>query len=439
MSGKSKVKKAEVYRWLSQDINAGKLGSRYYVTEPEPGKKEVLKNIGENVVMFVDQLDVVNNLISYIDRAELGGAYQLTHREAVECVKFWAAITPSVSMPVYLAEKNDPKMCFQRLSFNYADMPKETLVIDEFMSRCSNASAIRQFIGSLTVENSPRFQYVYIFGSGGEGKGSFARGLNDVFGIGVVTMPVPKTDSQKQFMAYSLQGKRLCIFPECSNFNFPADPLFKQFTGGDHVWIEQKGKSGYSSPINCKFIFLSNDRPGVSGNDANLRRMIYSEISKPTVKYTPGVYDSLIRAEMPSFIIKCRREYLDNCPNNETIEISDDKTKELIDQNEEQWQVLTEKWFERDAEGFVTPARLQEIKSIEKLNGYEYRQWLEYMRSRVGIESSSDRSRDKRKTSRVWRGIRDKTDKETASWVMDKNNVTPISRDVTRVVTRRNP
>lgn len=401
---KEKVKKAIVYRSYARMIDENKLRDRFFVVEPEPHMRHIIQQVAHGVAKYVEPQAVVNNLLTHISNIEVGTAYELTHAEAVECVKFWMATTSPVKMPEYLGEKNSSALCFQRLSFNYSDAPSETPVLDEFMSRCTNADAIRQFVGSLTVETSSRFQYLWLFGGGGEGKGSFGRGLTGIFGSGAVTMTVPRSDGQKQFLAYSIRGRRLCIFPECSNFAFPSDPLFKQFTGGDHVWFEQKGKMGFSAPLNCKFIFFSNERAGVQGTDANTRRLIYSEISKPTVKYSSTIYDALISAEMPSFIIKCRELYLEKCPMNEDIQFNDEKTRELLDFNEERFEVLTEKWIDIGQDYTITAMEMNDIRVAEKLSNTEYRHWVEYMRTKFGIVTQVQRFG--KKLQRKWVGIK---------------------------------
>lgn len=423
----AKVSKADVHLYWSNVINNAYhadrgLKEKFYVVEPEIGKRAVLKRCDNMVVQYVDPQAVVNAILRL--SAEAGSdVYPIIHRDAVEIVKLWMGVTAPIEMPRYLGERNDGELCFHRLTFNYKDNIGDTIVLDELMSRCTNAPAVRQYIGSLTVENSSRFQYLWIYGSGGEGKGSFGRALVSIFGSGCVTMSVPRTDGQKQFLAYSLQGKRICIFPECSNFSFPNDPLFKQMTGGDNVWFEQKGKMGHSGKLHIKFIFFSNERPGIQGTDANMRRIIYSEISKPSVKYSSTVYDALIAAEMPHFIIKCRREYLEKCPQNEEIEFNDEVTKGMIDANEEQFEVLTEKWFVADSNSSVMPSRLQEIKSLENMDGLTYRKWIEYMRLKLGIQSLGKRlTPTSRAKSRVWSGVRELTDVEKASWIVQKNS-----------------
>lgn len=431
---KSKVTKASVYQKLSQIIEYASGGEskkfidRFYVTEPEPGKRIILKNLGNNIVRYVDQQAVVSSLLSYI-REFLAPSKELalTHHDAVECVKYWLNTTNVIDEPKFLGEKDDPSLCFTRLSFNYSDEPRDTLVLDELMGRCSNGDALKQYIGSLTIEDSSRFQYAWIYGSGGEGKGSLGRGLSSIFGSSCITMAVPRTDGQKQFLAHSLQGKRVCVFPECSNFAFPNDPLFKQMTGGDMVFFEQKGKMGFSGQLNTKFVFFSNDRPGIAGTDANLRRIIYSQISKPTVRYPSGIYDALIAQEMPSFIIKCRNLYLEKCPNNEDISFEDDTTKELIDDNEEQYEVLTDKWFIPDANGMITPARLREIQGLEKMDELKYRKWMEYMRLKLNIETKSKRTA--KGIVRIWAGIRVRSDQEVAKWVLNKNTCNLVLLD----------
>lgn len=408
------VRKAVVYRELANVINNGNLPNhkRFYLVEPEPGKHQVLELLENRVVRFIDPEAVVKEVLKFTI-AE--GAFEdMTYRDGVECVKYWASITKPIKMPKYLGEDCEAGFCFQRLPFNYLDEPGETLVIDEFLNRCTNRDAIRQFIGSLTVENSSTYQYLWLYGSGGEGKGSFGRALMNIFGSGAVTMAVPRSDGQKQFLAYSLQGKRLCVFPECSNFAFPNDPLFKQLTGGDHIWFEQKGKMGYSGTLNCKFIFFSNEQAGVHGTDANTRRLIYSEISKPTIKYAAAAYDALVANEIASFIIKCRNYYLEKCPNNEDIEINDEKTRELLDFNEENFEILTNTWLEIGANFTATPGQMQEIKKEEKMSNTEYRQWVAYLKAKFGIEIHFIKKDGK--SYREWLGIR----RKPRDWITGK-------------------
>lgn len=367
------------------------------------------------MVRYVDLNTVTRSLVKYLDEyMSHDDLYAFTERQAKHCVDYWLASSPSIPIPRYLGEKSYDGLCFHRLNFDYTDTPKETLVLDEFVSRCTNQAALRQFIGSLTVENSSRTQYLWIYGAGGEGKGSLGRGLMEIFRDSGVTIAVPKTDSQKQFVTHSLQGKRICIFPECNSYQFPNDALFKQWTGNDHVWIEQKGKMGFSGRINTKFIFFSNEQPGVHGSEANMRRMIYCEVAKPTVKYAPAVYDALIAAEMPSFLIKCRNEYLEANPHNEDITITDNTTKELIDMNEERFEVLTDKWLVPAAEGTIAPARMQEIKSLEKMSESEYRRWLSYLKNKLGVHSVMKGPSDKR--IRTWIGVRERNMTEDNVW-----------------------
>lgn len=400
---KKKVKLAPIFRSLSHDVNSGKMG-RYFVIEPESGVRQVLKMMPHNTVIYSTAQGVEDALLKYLASNDLGSSYDLTPSQATQCIRYWMSITDPIELPPNLAEKDDARLCFHRLNFNYCDSPNETPVIDEFLSRCTNANAIRHFIGSLFVENSSPFQYLWIYGAGGEGKGSFGRALMNVMGPGGITMTVPRTDGQKQFLSYSLLGKRLCVFPECSNFSFPADPLFKQFTGGDHIWFEQKGKMGFSGKLNSKFIFFSNEQVAVHGTDANTRRLIYSEVAKPTVKYSSTQYDALLSEEMSNFILKCRCLYIEQHPGGEEIENDDFLTRELIDFNEEKFHYLTQKWLIVGQSCTASPTQMQEIKTQEGLGNTEYRHWIAYLKSKFGIETKL--LRDGEKVYRHWRGIK---------------------------------
>lgn len=395
--------------------------------EGDRGERQVLLENPNRTVSIVSPKAVRGSLINYLE-CNLGDKpmYAFTVKQAEACVDYWIDSAKPVPMPKYIAERDDKDLCFHRLSVNFNDTPKDTLVIDEFISRCSNQEAIKLYIGSLLVENSSRTQYLWIYGPGGEGKGTFGRALVGALGSSCITMAVPKTDSQKQFLTYSLKGKRVCLFPECNNYAFPKDALFKQLTGGDNVWFEQKGKMGHSGKINCKFIFLSNEQPGVNGSSANMRRMIYSEVEKPTTFYPPNVYDALMAAEIFDFLLKCRTLYIEKYPQGDDITYKDKLTDELIEENEEPLTYATDKHLVIGADFYLTAHRLRELSGIEGMSEPAYKNWLRYLKTKFGLVPRV--SKIGKKSQRVWLGAREKSSEERDEW-NDEQRVTCAKDD----------
>lgn len=88
----------------------------------------------------------------------------------------------------------------------------------------------------------------------------------------------------------------------------------------------------------------------------------------------------------------------------EDIKFSDEKTAELLDFNEERFEILTDRWLEFGNGFTATPTQFQDIKSRERMGTTEYRQWVEYLRNRFFI--SSHVTRIGGKVTREWVGVK---------------------------------
>lgn len=138
-------------------------------------------------------MHVVNTLLVYIEDNFKGARqYCLTVKQAKEAVAYWVSVTPSLpAIPKIVAEKDFAGLCFHRLPFNFEREKKPTPIFDEFFSRCTNAKAIKAWIGSLLYDNASRQQYVWLHGEGGDGKGSLTRFLQAILGPSYASTVVP--------------------------------------------------------------------------------------------------------------------------------------------------------------------------------------------------------------------------------------------------------
>lgn len=387
---------------------------KFHLLEREEGKRAICEE-GENGIITITGKESVITAVTPYTRG-VPTHFKWGPKQIEEAVKYWRNIAATIPEPAPFLELSVPGLCFERLPFDFDGDHQPTPIFDEFLNRCTNREAIEIWIGSLFVPESDRQQYLWIFGEGGDGKGSLARVLTRLLSSSTVSRIVPSTESQKQFFCYGLQGKRLCIFPECNNFSFPNDALFKLLTGNDSVPFEAKGEMSYSGQLQTKFMFLSNERPKIKGSKANLRRLIYSEVSPAKILHTSTAYDALLWSEAPSFIKRCVQKYRENCPRHEFILAGDELTSDLIAENEEELAVLADKWFVQDPNGRVTSARMQEIRSAEKLHNLEYRNLCSYLRRHWNSRlSKADSGR-----TRVWQGHRERTDSERMAWDLDR-------------------
>ena len=145
-------------------------------------------------------------------------------------------------------------------------------------------------------------QYVWLHGKGNEGKGSLNRFLQRVFGPAYCSKQ--PNESGDKFWTHELLGKRLVVFPDCNDQKFVTSGLFKSMTGGDPVAVEAKGEMSYTTRLNAKYLVLSNEKPQISSEKADKRRIIYCEIA-PREDLIDLNFEARLWDEGGAFLGKC--------------------------------------------------------------------------------------------------------------------------------------
>lgn len=427
-SHSSKPAAAEIYRELSDIINhqswSGhpEMAETFLVYRPERGPTQVLEKIGEGLVRYSEKEHVAYALIKYISMY-LGASktFALTYKMALDCVYFWMAYTAPVPEPVSFASKSYDCLTFHRLPFDLVDNNEPTLSFDSIFQRMDQPEVVMCWLGSLFVHESDRSSYLWIFGHGGDGKGRLAHVLHRLLGPAYRGAIVPESAPEKRFWSHSLLGKRLVVFGDCNNYSFPMSGLFKSITGGDAVTIDPKGQPAFDATVDCKFLFLSNERPSITGGRANLRRAVYVEMRQlsdaEVGQFVPTpILDGRLWAEAPAFFGRCVSKYLQKYPDHRPILGADESLQELVNDNEEWLCNLTDKYL-RAGKGFtIASSRMQEIRVDEKLPQHEYRNWIAYLKRNYDIKQSRTNS------IRYWTGIRGLTPAEEVSYVLNKNS-----------------
>ena len=362
---------------------------------------------------YAEPQAVVNDLIKYLEiHYPSHRTFHLTYRDATECVKYWAARNFAIPTPAAILEKSSPDLCFHRLNFDFSDPQHETPTFDEFLSRCDHPDAIMAWVGSLFDLQSDRQQYLWIYGAGGDTKSRFANAIFQLLRSTATSTVVPKNGGER-FWTSTVVDKRFVLFPDCNNYGFPNSGLFKSLSGGDLVAVEPKGKNAYSVMPICKMMFLSNDKPSISGTAANLRRVIYSEVRPFTGEIVPEhVINKKFADESPSFVIKCLAKYRELGADHGSIKFASEKLTDLVALNEDKFSNFVEKWI-RKSEGAgarIRASRLSELAKLADFNQFEYRELLTYLH-RTFPEMESQKSNG----IRYWKGIRETTSAEYAS------------------------
>lgn len=311
--------------------------------------------------------------------------------------------------------KSEGGLTFCRLPFDPAAEVVETPTWDILLSNFSNTDALKAWVGSLFMRDSDRSQYLWLYGSGGNGKSTMARVLGEVLERFVVFVNAPEGESARKHFSSQLKHKRLAVFDDfkfCSRAdNFLRSGLFKSITGGTKVQIERKYENPFDTKINCKFLFTSNVKPSLSGDMADQRRIIYCEAQDlmQARAHDPSFYKKLKR-EVYDFISNCILKYHEFCPQGGPIPVDADIGKGLADEAYDNEQAFFDTSFVFDSEQCVVSSSLQiafvdsPFKTIITLRGFK-----EFLRHN-GCKSST-RYIDGKKT-RVWIGLRCKNNAE---------------------------
>lgn len=261
----------------------------------------------------------------------------LTHSQAKIAIKTWQSSAPAIdaSLIANVSWRSTPGYTWRRLPWDRIEGATPTW--DKMLAKVSNAAALRQWFGALLSANAKQHQYVWIHGMGNDGKGSINRFLSLVFGRSYRSKQPPAMGDK--FWTYGLIGARLVVLPDCNSQTFTTGGLFKSLSGGDPIDVEAKGRMSFTARLNCMFLFLSNEKPNISCEDADMRRIIYCDFTERATKADmDSRFEEKLWAEGGPFLTRCVLEYEAACPNHGPIESDKDSILEWISVNEERFQ-----------------------------------------------------------------------------------------------------
>ncbi len=228
-----------------------------------------------------------------------------------------------------LVWRSDPRAALHRVAFDPAPSPAPTPLFDELLGRMTNTAALRAWIGSLFDERSQRQQYVWIYGKGETGKGALVRALKKVLGPVARNGDAPAKGAVSQFWTSGLLGTRLAVFADSDQPDFVTTGLFKSLTGEDDVRVEIKGGAILSLNLAVKFLFTSNEKPSLTGNSFDSRRVVYCSVEEPASRYAGADYEAALGAELADFVSACWRHYLEVTGGNPRAVLASDNSVEV--------------------------------------------------------------------------------------------------------------
>lgn len=392
-----KPSKVSLYRIMSDYMNHEPFArlfqdfpETFHVVEPVLGVRLILQEKDQGVVQYVDKDAVVNAIIRYTQTQLAGNElYAWDVEEAGKAMRFWKALAHPMPEPPAVRWLDDPGLCFRRLPwiFQEGGGPKDCPTFAELFSRISNGPALRDWIGSLFDPSVRPQQYVWLYGQGGNGKGSLARFLHKVLGRVVVNKNPPPPNCEARWAA-GIIGARLVVFPDCNHASFPASGFFKTLTGGDPIDIDPKFEKPFTAELNAMFMFLSNERPKLSSQKADMRRAIFCDFADTGRPEDPH-YEQKLWAEGGAFLSYCIESYRTGYPNGGVIRADMTDLEEYVGVVEEPYEVFFEQHFALEPHSSVSPQQMQEALCDRFKSSREHGEFLKWMERRHGVRKRS--------------------------------------------------
>lgn len=185
---------------------------------------------------------------------------------------------------------DSPGLYWNKLSVSRQEIVAKPVVLGdipefaEFLDLMATAEDRRAFIlfcGSLFDSKASRYQYLHIYGQGGEGKSVFTQVLKSLF-TDVSMCSIRSDDINQKHFGTILEGKRLVLFEDENNPGFIQAGAFKRITGEQSLTIEPKFERPRSINIDFKVIITSNNQIQIGADNADRRRLVSVKLNPVT-------------------------------------------------------------------------------------------------------------------------------------------------------------
>lgn len=372
-------------------VASGNTGIDLKVVDDGKGVRKLLLVNDNREVSYVEDELLVYNLINYTQKfMPTNEDYIWLPNDAVACCRIFKS-KQAIPEPKKFAWQDDPDLCFKRLPFEFES--KENYYhpyFDQLLENIvSDKNIFMDFIGSIFINESSNQNYLWAFGLGGDGKGSFFSILEHLLGETCASLNIPSP--QDNHWGEFLIGKRLGIFSDVNNLTWTTSGMFKMLTGDDAIPINPKFQKHFSVKPRMKFIFASNFRPSITSMHADKRRLVFCEF-KPVVREEYDNMAEKLIAEAQEIVNHCVKGYLKRYPKFTPLvsEINSKIVEEIAATTEEDFQDIFDKEIEIKKGWFVKPTSLNSVlRSCHLTTNKE--KFVHFMETKHGIKKQTVR------------------------------------------------
>jgi hypothetical protein len=276
------AKQDEDYRYWNTNRLAEECGSilekEFALFRERSGEVRIFRRQSgkPNEVVYVSNEEVLEKVL----HDGLTERYQIIPktRTVSSGVELWIRNVNAIDKePLPFTFDDDDRLTFKQLSFSPIEGPYPNW--EQFLIRLKSSRCVfMAFVWSIFEERNKSRQYLYLHGDGEDGKSTVIRVIADVFGSAKSSINGNHLSRGDKFLSSQYYGKRVLVYPDCKNSKFGMSEFVRNVTSGDEVPIEFKGKTPFSSSLYLKLLVGSNLRPEISGQNADVARLIYIEV-----------------------------------------------------------------------------------------------------------------------------------------------------------------
>lgn len=375
-----KPTRAEEFAWLIEQVTPY-LNENFLVYEDERGRNSLLQKCSGNIVKSIECDPARKFATKHLDSI----GQTLPSKTVQTLIESWIDRAPSIKElpPLFTLDKTE--LAFGRLTHEIKEM--ETPLFDDFIERCGpNGEAVKAFIWAALDSKIKLQQYLWLYGEGGDGKGSFCRLLNRIVGDDSYT----GLNAKDPHWPAMCVGKRIAAFNDATNTSVQLSSVFKQVTGGDKVGVTQKFEKAVSAALNTLFIFTTNEQISILDNKSDRRRAIYVEVAPSTRTFEN--YEESLFSEVSGILFKAQKAFEENYQK-VTKHILNDQSalEDKIEDNEVEFESVFEDYFQYEEGSSLKKTEV--YKKIQKhfLNTHQQKRFKEYMKKKYGITEAKQR------------------------------------------------
>ncbi len=339
-------------------------------------------------VIPIQEEDLERMVVKYIIDTKTFPLYKaITLQDSPQIVKAWKAMAKPVEVdivgPHFLDLPSNSRLAYNRPKFSRRRgvQLSEIPLWAEILSRSTFPDQLCAWFGGLFDKGSSCQQYLYLHGSGGNGKSTIVRLFARILGSAFAAANINAMKSP--FFSNMLIGKRLVSFGDVGQVGLINSPHFKSLTGDGYIYVERKGGGQSTIESVARYVLTGNSQPEPGDNDADMRRLVYCAFEKIRGQMRES-YEVELLAEQEGILNYCQDRY-DELNHGGYIVMPDGSLDELIHPDYERFDEFIHACLTIQDGHEVSRSRLKDLCLEAGFGVGRYKKFIAYLKDRHGV------------------------------------------------------